>query len=317
MASHSFPLLERFLSRPILLLFLTTLFWAGNTIAGRLAIGEVSPLAVVFLRWIAVSLLMVTLYGRQVRAEWPVLKRHLPVMVLMGFIGFTAFNSLFYTAAHSTTALNLGIIQGSMPMFVLLGALIILRTPIRMVQALGVVITMGGVMLIASQGDLTRLMDLEINPGDGLMILACVLYALYAVLLRNRPAVSGMVFFTVLSVVAAITAIPVFAVEIWQGTVQMPTPKGWVIVAYITIFPSFLSQVFFMRGVDLIGPGRAGVFINLVPILSSILAVALLSEPFYLYHALALGLVLAGIALSERRASSAPLSARAQDPPTK
>ena len=304
MASNSFPLLERFLSRPILLLFLTTLFWAGNTIAGRLAIGEVSPLAVVFLRWIAVSLLMVTLYGRQVRAEWPVLKRHLPVMVLMGFIGFTAFNSLFYTAAHSTTALNLGIIQGSMPMFVLLGALIILRTPIRMVQALGVVITMGGVMLIASQGDLTRLMDLEINPGDGLMILACVLYALYAVLLRNRPAVSGMVFFTVLSVVAAITAIPVFAVEIWQGTVQMPTPKGWVIVAYITIFPSFLSQVFFMRGVDLIGPGRAGVFINLVPILSSILAVALLSEPFYLYHALALGLVLAGIALSERRANS-------------
>lgn len=290
-----------FFAQPILLLCLTALFWAGNTIAGRLAIDQVSPLAVVFLRWVAVSGIMVALYGRQVRAEWPILKRHLPVMVLMGMFGYTAFNALFYIAAHKTTALNLGIIQGSMPMFVLLGALVILRTPIRAVQACGVVLTMTGVAFIASQGDLSRLAGLEINPGDALMILACLLYSLYAVLLRKRPAVSGMVFFTVLSVIAAIVSVPVFAVELLQGTEQWPTPKGWLVVAYISIFPSFLSQIFFMRGVELIGPGRAGVFINLVPIFSSFLAVVLLGEPFHFYHAAALVLVLMGIALSERK----------------
>ncbi|WP_349360006.1 DMT family transporter [Stappia sp.] len=311
MPLSSFAPVQSLFAKPILLLFLTTLFWAGNTIAGRLAVGEVSPLAVVFLRWVAVSGLMVALYGRQVRAEWPILKAHLPVMILMGIFGFTAFNSLFYIAAHSTTALNLGIIQGSMPMFVLLGALVILRTPIRAVQAIGVAITMAGVVFIASQGDLSRLTELEINPGDGLMILACLLYSLYAVLLRNRPAVSGMVFFTVLSVVAAITSVPVFLVELWQGATQMPTAKGWLIVAYISVFPSFLSQIFFMRGVDLIGPGRAGVFINLVPILSSILAVGLLGEPFHFYHAAALALVLVGIALSERKSAASRAGASA------
>lgn len=134
--------LTSFYSRPLLLLLLTTLFWSGNAIAGRLAIGEVSPLAVVFLRWILVSALMLALYGRQTRAEWPLLKKHLPIIVAMGICGFTAFNSLFYIAAHETTAVNLGIIQGAMPMFVLFGAFVILRTPVRMLQLLGALVTM-------------------------------------------------------------------------------------------------------------------------------------------------------------------------------
>lgn len=301
MSQPGSTLAARFYARPILLLALTALFFGGNTIAGRLAIGEVSPMAVVFLRWVFVSVLMVAFYGHQVRAEWPLLKKHLPMMVLMGTIGLTAFNALFYIAAHSTTALNMGILQGSMPMFVLLGALVILRIPIRPLQAVGVLVTMTGVVFIASQGDFARLAELKVNPGDGLMIVACILYSLYAVLLRNRPAVPGMVFFTVLSVIAAIVSVPVFAFEFVQGTVQWPTPKGWLVVAYITIFPSFLAQIFFMRGIELIGPGRAGIFINLVPIFSSLLAVVLLGEPFHLYHAAALCLVLAGIALSERR----------------
>lgn len=300
--SHSgSSLLARFFDRPILLLVLTTLFWGGNTIAGRLAIGEVSPMAVVLLRWIGVSGLLLVLYGRQLRAEWPTLRRHLPILIAMGICGFTAFNALFYIAAHSTTAVNLGIIQGSMPMFVLLGALVILRTPIRPLQALGVLVTMAGVAFIAAQGDLSRLAGLEVNAGDALMIIACILYSLYAVLLRKRPPVSGMVFFTMLAVIAAMTSVPIFAVEALQGTLQWPTPKGWLVIAYITIFPSFLSQIFFMRGVELVGPGRAGVFINLVPIFSSLLAVGLLGEPFHLYHAAALCLVLIGIALSERK----------------
>ena len=292
--------LTSFYSRPLLLLSLTTLFWSGNAIAGRLAIGEVSPLAVVFLRWIAVSVLMLTLYGRQTRAEWPLLTKHLPMIIVMGICGFTAFNSLFYIAAHETTAVNLGIIQGAMPMFVLFGAFLILRAPVRLMQVAGALVTMSGVAFIASQGDFSRLAEFQVNPGDGLMIIACLLYALYAILLRNRPAVSGLSFFTVLSVVAAVTSVPLLALEITQGTLQMPTPKGWLIVAYIALFPSCLSQIFFMRGVELIGPGRAGVFINLVPIFSSLLAVMLLGEPFHGYHAIALTLVLLGIALSER-----------------
>lgn len=291
----------RFYASPVLLLLLTTLFWGGNAVAGRLAIGEVSPIAVVFLRWVAVVALMLALYGRQLRAEWPILRPHLAMIIVMGICGFTAFNALFYIAAYSTTAVNLGIIQGALPIFVLVGAFVLQGSRIGLLQGLGALVTMTGVALIAGQGDFRSLADLEINPGDGLMIIACVLYALYAVLLRNRPAVSGMVFFTALAIVAALSSLPLLAIEAWQGSLQWPTAKGWLIVAYISLFPSFLSQIFFMRGVELIGPGRAGIFINLVPISSSLLAVGLLGEPFHLYHAAALALVLAGIALSERK----------------
>ncbi|MBA5779107.1 DMT family transporter [Stappia sp. F7233] len=294
-------MLTTFYSRPILLLILTALFWAGNTIAGRLAIGEVSPFVVVTLRWVIVSGLLMVFFGRQVVAEWATLRRHMIALILMAIFGLTAFNSLFYVAAHSTTALNLGIIQGSMPIFVLVGALVFHRTPVGPLQIAGVMITMLGVIYISAHGDLARLAELEINPGDGLMIIACVFYSAYAVTLRNRPKVPGIVFFTMLSVIAAITSLPALGYEIANGTVQWPTPEGWLIVLYIALGPSFLSQIFFMRGVELIGPGRAGVFINLVPIFSSIMAVVLLSEPFQSYHAVALALVFAGIWLSERR----------------
>lgn len=290
-------------SRPVLLLTLTALMWGGNTIAGRLAVGEVSPFAVVLLRWVIVAGLLVAIYGRQLVAEWATLKRHLILIVLSATFGFTAFNSLFYLAAHSTTALNLGIIQGSMPMFVLLGALIFYRTPITPLQMAGVFITILGVIYISSRGELARLAELEINPGDGLMIIACFFYSAYAVTLRNRPKVPGIVFFTALAVVAAVTSVPAVVVEASNGSLQWPTAKGWIVVAYIALAPSFLSQIFFMRAIELIGPGRAGVFINLVPIFSSIMAVMLLSEPFRAYHAIALALVLAGIWLSERKSA--------------
>ncbi|NRG19469.1 DMT family transporter [Rhizobiales bacterium] len=291
-------------SQPVLLLTLTTLMWGGNTIAGRLAVGEVSPFAVVLLRWVIVAGLLVAIYGRQLVAEWVTLKRHLILIVLSATFGFTAFNSLFYLAAHSTTALNLGIIQGSMPMFVLLGALIFYRTPITPLQMAGVLITILGVIYISSRGELARLANLEINPGDGLMIIACFFYSAYAVTLRNRPKVPGIVFFTALAVVAAVTSVPAVVVEASNGSLQWPTAKGWIVVAYIALAPSFLSQIFFMRAIELIGPGRAGVFINLVPIFSSIMAVMLLSEPFRAYHAVALALVLAGIWLSERKSAA-------------
>ncbi|MTH98362.1 DMT family transporter [Roseibium sp. RKSG952] len=287
----------------MLLLVLTTLFWGGNTVAGRLALGEVSPLMVVTLRWIIVAVIMLLFLKNRIRQEWPMMRPHIGKMTLMAALGFVAFNSLFYIAAQSTTAINLGIIQGSVPVFVLAGSILAFGTRVRMIQVTGILITVAGVVLIASQGSLQVLRALAVNPGDGYMLIACVLYSGYTLALRNRPQVSGLVFFAVLSMIAAITSLPAAAYEIMIGQAQWPTFKGWLIVLYIAIFPSFLSQIFFMRGVELIGPARAGVFINLVPIWAPILAVGILGEPFYWHHGLALVLVLAGIWMSERRAN--------------
>lgn len=283
-----------------LLLVLTTLSWGGNAVAGRLAVGEVSPMALTALRWTGVVLLVLIFARHRLIAEWPVLRRHLRYLFALGALGFTGFNALFYIAAHSTVAINIGIIQGSIPVFVLLGAYAAYRTPVTGLQFAGVAMTIFGVAIIAVQGDIARLADLAFNNGDLLMVMACLLYAGYTVALRKRPAVSGLAMFSVMAVAALVTSLPLVGIEAALGRFQWPSLTGWAVLSFIILFPSFLAQIFFLRSVELVGPGRAGVFVNLVPIFSALLAVLILGEHFQLYHALALVFVLGGIALAER-----------------
>ncbi|MTI18906.1 DMT family transporter [Rhodobacteraceae bacterium RKSG542] len=290
----------------MLLLMITAMMWAGNSIAGKLAVGEVSPLVVVFLRWAIVSGLMLTFYGKKLIAHWKTIAPHIVGIALMAAFGFTGFNALFYIAAHDTSALNIGILQGSVPMLVALGALFVFGDRITFAQFIGILFTLGGVIAIASEGNLQRLVELEINPGDGLMIIACVFYAGYTLGLRSRPKVPALVFFTVTSSVAAIVSFPLVGYEMATETALWPTFEGWLIVLYIALFPSFIAQIFFMRGVELIGPARAGLFVNLIPIFGAVFAVVLLGETFRFYHAAGLSLVLGGIWISEHFAAKAP-----------
>lgn len=282
------------------LLVFTTLCWGGNAIAGRIAVGEISPLALTTFRWIGVAILIVLFARRQVLADWPVMRRHLPFLGALGAIGFTAFNALFYLAAETTVAINIGIIQGAIPVFVLLGAYAAYRTPVSALQIAGVAVTMIGVALVAAHGDLATLANLAFADGDLLMVAACALYAGYTVALRRRPAVSGIAMFSVLAMAAMISSLPLLAIEAWAGRLVLPTAIGWAVLGYVVLFPSFVAQICFLRAVDLVGPGRAGLFVNLVPIFAAALGVALLGERFELYHALALAFVLGGIWLAER-----------------
>jgi drug/metabolite transporter (DMT)-like permease len=278
----------------------TAIMWAGNAIAGRLSVGEISPMALTGLRWLMALGALAAIAGPQIRDEAPALLPRWRYVVLMGALGYTVFNALFYLAAHHTTAVNMAIIQGSMPAFVLFGALAVYGTRIRAVQIVGMVVTLVGVALVATEGDLTAISGVAFNLGDLWMIGACVFYAGYTVFLRDRPDVSGTTLFAVFAAVALATSLPLVAYEIVAGTVQWPTPKGWLILLFIGLFPSFLAQIFFLRAVELIGPGRAGLFVNLVPVFGAFMAVLILGEPFHLYHAAALILVLGGIFIAER-----------------
>ncbi len=285
-----------------LLLTLTTLMWGGNAIAGRLAVGSISPMALTSLRWVIVCSVMPILLRHQIAAHWPALKARWKFIVAMGTVGFTAFNALMYLAAYSTTAINIGILQGSIPVFVLIGAFFAYRTPIGPVQALGVLVTLLGVAVVASRGEFAVLKQFAFAAGDVFMIVACTFYAGYTVAIRSRPQVPGLVFFSALAMVACLVSLPLLAIEVAQGGFVLEAPKGWLILLYVAIGPSILSQLFFMRAVELIGPGRAGVFVNLVPVFAPILAVLILGEKLALYHGLALLLVLGGIFIAERLA---------------
>ncbi len=281
------------------LLTFTTWCWGANAVAGPLLVGEASPMVVTSLRWALVSLVLLVVGPQRLIAAWPELKRNWRKIALMAACGFSIFNALFYLSAHYTTGLNIAILQGGIPIFTILGAVIFQGTRLGPVQMIGVAATLLGVAVVATHGNLATLAGFTFNLGDGLILLACLLYAGYTLALRDRPNIPALAFFNALAVVAFIISIPLVGYEMAAGTVQWPTPKGWLIMAFITLFPSFLAQLAFMRGVRLIGPGRAGLFANLVPIFGALMAVAILSEPFGLYHLTALILVTGGILLTE------------------
>ena len=283
-----------------LMLIFTTLSWGGNAIFGRLAVGEISPMLLTCMRWIGVAILLLLFARKKIRDEGDTLKRHWRYFAAMGALGFAVFNALYYVAAHSTTAINLGILQGSIPVFVMIGAFLVFRTPTTLLQSVGVVVTMAGVVVVTTKGQLASLSELAINPGDLIMLFACGLYAGYTVCLRKRPQISGIARFSGMAFAALIVSIPLAIGEFMQGQMLEPTVKGWVVLGFVVLFPSFVAQICFMRGVELIGPGRAGVFINLVPIFASIMSVMILGEHFQLFHAASLALVLGGIWIAEK-----------------
>ena len=281
------------------MLTFTTWCWGLNALFSKLAVGEIAPMQLVTFRWLGVVLLLLVFTRKYLRQDWPVLRQHLPYVFIMGAVGFTAFNALFYVAGHSTSAINIGILQGAIPIFVLIGSFLIYRIRITRIQAVGVSMTLLGVVIVASGGDLRELQGLAINQGDLFMLIACFFYAGYSIGLSRRPRVSALGLFTLMATVAWLVSLPLVAFETYQQGWQAPSLTGWTIVLLVTLLPSLIAQIFFIQGVSLIGPGRAGVFVNLVPVFASLMAVIFLRETFETYHALSLMLVLGGIGLSE------------------
>jgi drug/metabolite transporter (DMT)-like permease len=291
-----------------LLLCFAMACWGANSVAGRLAVGQVSPMFITCFRWAAVSALLAPLIAPQLKAVAPELRAHWLKLFLMATCGLAAFNALFYVAAHHTTAVNISILQGSIPVYVAIGAVFLHRARVGVIQVAGLVATLVGVAVVATQGHPATLADFNLNIGDAMILIACFFYAGYTLALRNRPRVSALVLFATLAFLAFLTSLPLLAWEIADGSVQWPTLEGWALLAFIAIFPSFLSQIAYMRGVELIGPGRASLFTNFVPIFGAFFGVIILDEAFGLYHLVALFLVVAGILVAEMagRAGSRP-----------
>ena len=297
--------LRRFYGQAWLLLSAATLLWAGNAVAGRAVAGQMSPMAVVTLRWLAVCVVLGVVLRTDLRSGIRALLPHWRLVALMGAGGFTAFNALFYVAAYRTAAVNMTLLQTCIPVFVLAGAVFSRVAAVTLSQLCGMAATMAGVAIVAARGEPSNLLGLSFNSGDLMLIVACMLYAAYTLALRRRPAVPALVFFAAMALAAMLSSLPLLLAEVLAGQTYWPSPKGWAILGFISLGPSLLAQIFYMRGVELIGPGRAGLFANLVPVFGSVMAVVLLGEDFHVHHAIALVLCLGGIWLSEMGARPA------------
>ena len=282
------------------LLLLTTLFWGGNAVAGKLAIGHISPMLLTTARWTLAFIIISSFGWRRFAADWKMVRRNLLYLGGLGFLGFTLFNVALYGALVHTSAINVSIEQGGMPMLIFLLSFLFFRTPVAPLQIVGLLMSVAGIVITASHGSPLRLLELDVNVGDAIMVLGLITYSVYTVVLRYRPAIHWQSLMMVLTASGAITSLPFTFAEFQLGAGIWPDARGWAILSYVVIFPSILAQIFYIRGVEMIGANRAGLFINLVPIFGTLLSIVIVGEDFHIYHALALALVFGGIWLAEQ-----------------
>lgn len=304
-----------FFSRPYLILTLTSLFWGGNVVAGKLAVGHIDPNALMILRWTGALLVILPFAIPRLRKDWPVLRRHWWLYIFYGAAGYATFNVFVYFAAHHTSGVNGSLEQVSVNIFVLLLNFALFRMRVSAFELVGVVITILGVAVIATHGELGRIIALEVNIGDAMVVFACFAYAIYSVCLRWRPKTHWLSFLAA-TFTGAILASFVYQSALGEGITHLPAAlhaidlQGWLVVAYTLLFPSIVSQLFYVRGVELIGSNRASLFVNLIPLFGTIGSVVVLGETLEPFHVVAALLIAAGIVLAEwsarRREASLP-----------
>lgn len=294
-------LARNFFSRPYLLLSLTSLFWGGNIVIGRYAAGHVPPLALAFIRWTVAFLIVIGFALPFLKRDWPTIRKHLGIMLLLTLLGISVYNSVAYWALQHTQALNALLLTSAHPLIVALCAFVLYRERLTVWQAIGVVISLCGVLTVLARGDLAVLKTIQFNIGDVVFFIALVIYAVYATLLQSRPkGISQISFLAFTMGVGAVFLAPVYAADVASGNKFTLDLKAILILGYIVLFPSLLAYLFFNRGNELIGPNRAAPFYHLIPVFGSALAIIFLGEKPELFHAVGYGLVLLGIFIGTR-----------------
>jgi drug/metabolite transporter (DMT)-like permease len=284
-----------------LLLSLTSLFWAGNTIVGRYVVGHVPPVTLSCVRWGGAFLIVLPFAARHLARDWPVIRKQAGLLVLLAFTGFSIYNVMAYYALQYTTAINGLLLQSAGPLYVALWSFLLFGERLKARQAAGICLSLAGVIVIVCHGSFAVLFGIALNRGDAWLLGAIVIYAFYMAALRKRPPIHPLSFLAVGMGLGALLIAPAMAWELASGKRFVLDAVSVGSIVFVCVFPSLLGYLFVNRGVELVGANRAAPFIHLVPVFGSVMAVVVLGEHFDLYHAVGYALVLAGITVATRK----------------
>jgi drug/metabolite transporter (DMT)-like permease len=284
-----------------LLLSLTSLSWAGNTILGRFIAGHVPPVTLAFIRWSGAFVILLPFAWRHLIRDWPAIRKNAGVLTLLAFTGFSIYNTMAYYGLQYTTAINGLLLQSVAPLFVAMWTFALFGERLTLRQAGGICVSLTGVLVIICRGSLDVLLTIAFNRGDVCFVIALVVYGFYAAYLRKRPAIHPFSFLAVGMGWGALLLIPAVFIEIAGGRTAVFDAESMASFAYVCIFPSLLGYLFLNRGIELIGANRAAPFIHLVPVFGSVLAIVLLGERFEVFHAVGYALVFAGITVATKK----------------
>ena len=287
--------------QPYLLLSLTSLFWAGNTVLGRFLAGHVPPITLAFIRWAGAFLILLPFAALPLMRDWPTIRKHVGLMVVLAATGVSAYNTMAYYGLQYTTAINGLLLQSIGPLFVALWTFALFGDRLTPRQAGGICVSLAGVLVIICHGSLAVLTGIGFNRGDLWFLIALAVYGFYTAWLRKRPPMHPLSFLAVGMGLGALLLVPAVAGELASGTTIVLDAVSLASFAYVCVFPSLLGYLFLNRGIELIGANRAAPFMHLTPVFGSLLAIVLLGERFELYHAVGYVLVFTGITVATRK----------------
>ncbi len=286
-----------------ILLVVATLFWSGNFIVGKFAtLFQIPPLTLNVYRWISVWLILMPFTYKEIYNHLPSIKKNWLVISFMGVITISTFNSVVYFALNYTQVINAVLVLAAIPAATIVFSSLMNVEKTNIFQILGLFFSIIGIGSIISYGDIQKIISLSFNKGD-LWMLVCVLsWALYSTLLKKNKFEFSQFSLIQLMVSAGILfLIPQLIYEKSIGLELNYNKAFFSILFYVVVFPAIAAYYCWQKGVEIIGPNRASMFIQLMPLFSAVMAIIIFNEKFQLYHFIGAIFIVLGIYLSNKK----------------
>ena len=274
-----------------------------NFIIGKFAyLFEVPPLTLNFLRWALVWVLLFPFTYKEIFSNIKLIKKNIIYLTILAITSVSAFNSLVYLALNYTQAIDTVLMISIIPVFVLVLSSILGVEKFNFFQLLGLAVSFIGVLIIFSNADLSKILNLNFNKGNGWMLLAVFCWALYSSLLKlKKLPFSTLGLVEILASIGLIFLIPQFIGEQMYGKEIKFNKAFFLILSFVTLFASIGAYYCWNKAIGLIGPNRASIFLHLMPVFGVILAIVLLKEKFQMYHFIGAIFIVSGIYLSNKK----------------
>ena len=289
--------------RAYMLLVLATLFWSGNFIVGKFAyLFQVPPLTLNVLRWISVWLILMPFTYNEIKNNLPSIKKNWFVISIMGVITISTFNSVVYFALNYTQVINAVLMLAAIPAATIVLSSLMKIEKTNIFQLFGLLLSIIGIGSIISNGDVNRIISLSFNKGDLWMLVCVITWSLYSTLLKkNNFKFSQFTLIQLMVTAGLFFLIPQFFYEKSIGLEVKFNKAFFLILFYVVVFPAIAAYYCWQKGIKIIGPNRATMFIQLMPLFSAFMAIIIFNEKFELYHFFGAAFILSGIYLSNRK----------------
>jgi len=288
------------------MMLLPPLFWGGNAVAGRMAAGLVPPLSLAFWRWLFAFLLLLPFGLPRVLAQTDRVRRHWKLLCLLSLSSVTAYNSFLYVALTTTTAVNATLVSAAIPVGIVSLSWLWFREGVGLRQAAGIILSLGGVLLVIARGDLQALLSLSLHVGDLWALAAVASWSLFSVVLRRYPTgLDSLALLTVQVGLGTLFILPLYLGELAMGKSFDLSWTAAGLIAYVAVFPSLVAYGLWNLGVTRLGASSAGLYVNLIPVFTALLAIPMLGESFHWFHGFGMALIFVGIWLATLQRSKA------------